>query len=83
MHSVLAGEYKSEGSWRLRDKKYGRERIRLLRHQKTYSVPQRGNNKEINRLYIMIHDNGAIVELDKMFAVRAIKEKSACIFTII
>ena len=42
-------------------KKYGRERIRILRHQKTYSVPQGGNDKEINRLYTMIHDNGAIV----------------------
>ena len=44
---------------------------------------QGGNTKEINRLNIMIHDNGAIVLLDKIYAVRAIKEKSACIFTII
>ena len=70
MHSVLAGEYEGDSSWRLRDKKYERERIRILRHQKTYfTVPQKGNNKEpqggntkeINRLNIMIHDNGAIV----------------------
>ena len=48
MYSVLAGEYESEASWRLRDKECGRERIRILRRQKTYSVPQGGNNREMN-----------------------------------
>ena len=52
MYSVLAGEYESEASWRLRDKECGRERIRILRHPKIDSVPQGGNNREMNESMI-------------------------------
>ena len=42
VYSVLAGEDDVEAAWRNRDTKCGRKGICVLRHQKTYSVPQTG-----------------------------------------